>query len=1018
MKAKDIVELAFQRFRTRSLRFLLTVFGVGVGIGVVFFLVSLGFGLQELVIGRISSSESLLSLDVAASEDAAKILPINQATIEEFKKIPQVEDVSPLLSSPVEVNHGQIKAQSLAQGVNPNYFRYAGINPLKGNLFGEQNNHEVVVSKTFLRLFDLNQDDAIGKEINLTLFLAKPTKNREPDKKPSIAGKSEATPTPETPTSDVNVVAIPEPFKIVGILDDDANSIYIPLSVVNVSDLVYSQTKVRVATKESINPVRDALVSKGYSVRALTDTLNQLNQIFRATQVTLAVLGIVALFIASVGMFNTLTISLLERTRDDETEKGMTVTVTNGTTLEFAIYQDRLILQHETGSNITNAHLDTANNANDSDIDAIYTMDTDDNLTMGTGTELFINSGDTYTPGATVSVDNIDINGTFAMEANAVTVTGTWDATGGNFTGNNTVTFNATAPETITSNGHAFNNVVYNMTENGSITNSDAITVSGTQTVNGSSGAAESDTTPPTISAIAVTAAETSATVTWTTNEAADSKVEYGKGNTGTSSTDTTLTLRHAVTLSNLDANTSYNYKITSKDASNNSASSETGTFTTLKAGTTTDTTAPTISNIQVTDVTSSGATVSWVTNEDAVGYLNYGESTVYNRGASSGDASASKSKTVTIVGLAPATSYHYQIVAIDAAGNVTKSSDQTLTTIAEEETPTATEVFQETSSRSSSDAPKLSSDAPKITDISGTSVKISWETNEKATSVVYYRPLGSKDDPIKVGDPSFVSSHSVVLQVLKDATAYEYSVESKDSEGNKVNSERYEFTTRLPEVKNVSVQDLSSSSAQFVYETESATSSILELKNVLTGETINLEDDSLLLEHKISLDNLEPDTEYAAVVLIKGNNDDVKRSLAYIFRTRPDTLDPMISAIETRSALMEGEKDKVQTIITWMTNKPTSSQVEYNEGLTRGGEFKYKMPKVEDLVTKHVVVLPDLQPSTVYEYRVKSVDRAGREVTSEPRVLLTPQRRVSAFDLIIRNLEDTFGWTKQMTGR
>lgn len=702
---------------------------------------------------------------------------------------------------------------------------------------------------------------------------------------------------------------------------------------------------------------------------------------------------------------------------DDDTEKGVTVTITNGTSLSFVIYQDRLILQHENGSNITNANLNTANNVSDTDVDAIYTLDADNNLTMVAGKELYINSGDTYTPGATVSVDDIDINGTFAMETNDVTVSGSWDATGGTFTGTNTITFNATAPETITSNGSSFNNVTYNLTADGSITNSDAISITGTQTVSGSGGDTEADTTAPTISAVTVVPGETKAMISWTTNESADSKAEYGKGNTDTSSTDTTMTLRHAITLSSLTADSTYTYKVTSKDASTNSTTSESGTFTTLKAGTTSDTTAPSISSIAVSDVTSAGATVSWTTSEDAIGYINYGETTTYNRTGGEGTKTYTKSKSASLTGLSPATIYHYQIIAIDAAGNMASSDDKSLTTIAEVATPSATEVFQEESSRSSSDAPKLSSEAPAVTDITGTAVKITWTTNKKATSVVYYRELNSTTDPIKAGDPSFVTEHEVKLNGLKDARTYEYSVESQDSEGNKMQSKRYEFTTRLPEVKTVSVQNLSSNAAQFVYVTESATSSILELKNVLTGETINLEDDSLVLEHKVSLDNLQPDTEYAAVVLIKGSNNEVKKSLAYIFHTRPDTLDPLISAIETRSAIVEGEKDKVQTIITWLTNKASSSQVEYNEGLTRGGDFKYQLPKSEDLVTKHVVVLPDMQPSTVYEYRVRSMDRSGREIISEPRVLLTPQRRVSAFDLIVRNLEDTFGWTKQIGG-
>jgi putative ABC transport system permease protein len=48
----------------------------------------------------------------------------------------------------------------------------------------------------------------------------------------------------------------------------------------------------------------------------MTDTLDQINKIFNVTQVTFTLIGIVALLIAAIGMLNTMTVSLLERTRE------------------------------------------------------------------------------------------------------------------------------------------------------------------------------------------------------------------------------------------------------------------------------------------------------------------------------------------------------------------------------------------------------------------------------------------------------------------------------------------------------------------------------------------------------------------------------------------------------------------------------------------------------------------------------------------------------------------------------
>jgi len=98
------------------------------------------------------------------------------------------------------------------------------------------------------------------------------------------------------------------------------------------------------------------------------------------------------------------------------------------------------------------------------------------------------------------------------------------------------------------------------------------------------------DTTPPAISAVTAPAAnitQTTAVITWTTNEDATSQVEYGvtAGYGGQTSEDSNLTTSHNVNLTGLTANTLYHYKVKSKDVANNPAVSSDHTFTTLEEG-------------------------------------------------------------------------------------------------------------------------------------------------------------------------------------------------------------------------------------------------------------------------------------------------------------------------------------------------------------------------------------------------------------------------------------------------
>ena len=92
------------------------------------------------------------------------------------------------------------------------------------------------------------------------------------------------------------------------------------------------------------------------------------------------------------------------------------------------------------------------------------------------------------------------------------------------------------------------------------------------------------DTQTPIISNIVSTnITSTTATITWTTDEIADSQIEYGQDtNYGSATTlDTTLTTNHSQQVTNLDPNTSYHYRVKSKDTSSNLATSQDNTFTT-----------------------------------------------------------------------------------------------------------------------------------------------------------------------------------------------------------------------------------------------------------------------------------------------------------------------------------------------------------------------------------------------------------------------------------------------------
>ena len=141
---------------------------------------------------------------------------------------------------------------------------------------------------------------------------------------------------------------------------------------------------------------------------------------------------------------------------------GNTVTVSDATALvNFNIYQNRLTVRNDNGGSTTNIDLGNAHFSDAGDV--IYAVDGSNNLTAnGTGIELFIPTGHTFAPSATVNAHDIDINGVFNPITNTINVSGSWDATGGSLSSTGTTTFTSVdTGETVTTNAQTFGPLIF-----------------------------------------------------------------------------------------------------------------------------------------------------------------------------------------------------------------------------------------------------------------------------------------------------------------------------------------------------------------------------------------------------------------------------------------------------------------------------------------------------------------------------------------------------------------------------
>lgn len=362
----EIISLSYRNMKMKKSRVAITVGGMILGIGTIVLLVSIGYGLQELVTNRVTNLEEVKQVNVTTQ--IGSNLKLNSKVVSNIKEMSDAQFVIPIIESigKIELNGSQIDTAVI--GVQSSYFDKSSIKPVTGTSFvndeldtlnkskvipskkttdsntpvttpsvqgvedqkastnldwvevpseievikqeeevqyilGGDTKREVVVNRAALRVLGLAEDSSLGKKINVQLI------------------------TTQGQVDDLGTKNISEQtsYKIVGVTPDDKTPvIYIPivdLKSLGVSN--YSQLKVGAITDKALVELRKKIESIGFNTASVADTINQINTLFGTIRFILGIFGSIALAVAALGLFNTLTVSLLERTREIGLMKAM-----------------------------------------------------------------------------------------------------------------------------------------------------------------------------------------------------------------------------------------------------------------------------------------------------------------------------------------------------------------------------------------------------------------------------------------------------------------------------------------------------------------------------------------------------------------------------------------------------------------------------------------------------------------------------------------------------------------------
>lgn len=486
-----------------------------------------------------------------------------------------------------------------------------------------------------------------------------------------------------------------------------------------------------------------------------------------------------------------------------------------------------------------------------------------------------------------------------------------------------------------------------------------------------------------------------SATITWSTDQQADSLVEYRIKDTNiviaAGKDRTTPVTSHTINLLGLEKGKTYEYRIVSRNSLGNIDTTAANTWKEFK------TQDFSISGITV-EPTTTTAKVKWTTNINADSSVEYKRESSSEDSQTAGDPALLRSHEVVIKSLKPATTYTYKIRSVTEDKYIANTQFATF----------STKPFDSSQFVIQPDASNIAEE-----NITATSAKIVWNTLIATTTWVDF---GTKSEEYgqSAGSNEYNTVHVVELKNLTPGTTYFYKVRGLDINDVEYTSKEYKFTAVLkPEIQNLKINLEDPYLAVVTFTTNVETES-----SVSYGEKGKFDQKAGVAQyskiHQIELKNLTDGTTYAYYVEVKDKIGNSSKSSNLSFETPIDKTGPEIDKVKI-DILPLGESDEyAQAIISWSTNKPATTKIEYDEGVIGG---KYGKASIEDesLNNSHTVIIKDLNPASTYHFRIVSKDKRLNQTKSSDYTFVTPSKEKSILQLILKSLEETFSWTRNV---
>ena len=347
MKPRDLSDLALRNLREALLRNSLTTLGIAVGVASLVAMLSLGVGLQQLAVKRLSQSGlfdsvfvtprmNLRGMGRAAMPPSLDKEPrlLDEGARQEISRLPNVVEVFPQVRFFTEVRYDGKPFATMVAGMPESSKSSGSFDGMQGSFFSGASAYETILQSEFAKELNPQTSSLLGKELAL--------RYAERQSLPPNPADSSAASNSESSPGGFSVVPRELRLRIVGIVDTEPAAgfggygngrLLIPLQVAmtlraaQVNDLrdivrgssskpTFASLTVRAKSPSYVEALEASIKNMGFGAFSLLDASKSLRIFFSVFDLLLGIFGSLALAVATLGIVNTLVMAILERRRE------------------------------------------------------------------------------------------------------------------------------------------------------------------------------------------------------------------------------------------------------------------------------------------------------------------------------------------------------------------------------------------------------------------------------------------------------------------------------------------------------------------------------------------------------------------------------------------------------------------------------------------------------------------------------------------------------------------------------